>query len=259
MATRYPIILAHGILMKRQLFRAFVHIQKKLSEAGYHVYIANTDGLGTIENNAVQLKKEIETILEKEGAEKINIIAHSKGGLESVHMIERLDMGEKVASLTTLCTPHRGSQVATRVTKMPSLLLKFIAFWFNLFYKILQDERPDAITACKQLESKVEIATESLTTSHEIYCQSYSATMHKASSDWTLSIPFLISRRYENDASDGMVSNSSAKFAEYKGNCIEDDSISHNEIVCFMTKRKKKEKVVAFYHRLLEDLAERGF
>ena len=259
MATRYPIILAHGILMKRQLFRAFVHIKKKLSEAGYHVYIADTDGLGSIENNAAQLKKQIESILEKEGAEKINVIAHSKGGLESIYMIENLGMGEKVASLTTLCTPHKGSQVVSWVTRIPSFLLKFLAFWFNLFYKLLQDERPDAITACTQLEAREEVAAESLTAAHDIYCQSYSSTMHKASADWTLSIPFIISRRHENDDTDGMVSRTSAQFGEYKGNCIDDDSISHNEIVCFMTSRKKKTKVVAFYHQLLEDLVERGF
>ena len=35
---RYPIILAHGILMKPQVFRAFEHIQKKLLEEGYRVY-----------------------------------------------------------------------------------------------------------------------------------------------------------------------------------------------------------------------------
>lgn len=259
MATRYPIILAHGILMKRQLFRAFVHIQKKLTEAGYRVYIANTDGVGTIENNAAQLKSEIEEILEKEGVEKVNIIAHSKGGLESVYMIENLNMGEKVASLTTLCTPHKGSQVATRITKLPSFMLRFLGFWFNAFYKLLKDEHPDAITACKQLESKVEITATQLTTSQDIYCQSYSATMRKASDDFVLSIPFLISRHYENDHSDGMVSKTSAQFGEYKGDCIDDDSISHNEIVCFMTKKKKKEKVVAFYFQLLEDLVARGF
>ncbi len=258
MATRYPIILAHGILMKEKLFRAFKHIQKHLEREGYRVYIANTDGVGTIENNAAQLKKEIEEILEKEGVEKVNIIAHSKGGLDAVHMIENLEMGEKVASLTTLCTPHKGSQVATRITKLPSFLLKFLAFWFNTFYKLLKDEHPDAITACKQLESKVEITATPILEEYGIYCQSYSATMHKASSDFALSIPFLISRHFENDRSDGMVSNSSAVFKEYKGNVME-ESISHNEVVCFMTRKKKKEKVVAFYTTLCEDLAKRGF
>ena len=137
-------------------------------------------------------------------------------------------------------------------------ILKFLGFWFNTFYKLLKDENPDVITACKQLESRVEITAEQLTSQQDIYCQSYSATMHKATSDFVLSIPFLISRHYENDYSDGMVSKRSAQFGEYKGDCS-DSSISHNEIVCFMTKKKKKEKVVAFYHQLLADLAMRGF
>ena len=258
MATRYPIILAHGILMKPQVFRAFEHIQKKLLEEGYRVYVANTDGVGTVENNAAQLKKQIEEILEKEGAEKINIIAHSKGGLDSVYMIEHLEMGEKVASLTTLCTPHKGSQIATKIIKLPSFILNFLGFWFNTFYRLLKDENPDAITACRQLESKEEITATPWINEHDIYCQSYSATMHKASSDFTLGIPFLISRHFENDHSDGMVSKTSAEFGEYKGNVME-ESLSHNEVVCFMTRKKKKEKVVAFYKTLLEDLAARGY
>ncbi len=258
MATRYPIILAHGILMKEKLFGAFKHIQKQLEGEGYRVYIAQTDGVGTIENNAAQLKVQIEEILQKEGAEKVNIIAHSKGGLDSIYMIERLGMAEKVASLTTLCTPHKGSQLATKIIKLPSFILKFLGFWFNTFYKLLKDENPDAITACKQLQSKVEITATPMLEEYGIYCQSYSATMHKASSDFVMGIPFLLSCHFENDRSDGMVSNRSAQFAEYKGNVME-DSLSHNEIVCFMTRKKKKEKVVAFYKTLLNDLSARGF
>ncbi len=258
MTTRYPIILAHGILLKPQLFRGFKYIHKKLFAEGYHVYIAYTDGVGTIENNAAQLKKEIEGILEEEGAEKINIIAHSKGGLDSIYMIEELGMGEKVASLTTLCTPHRGSQMATQITRLPSFILNFLGFCFNVFYKLLRDENPDVITACRQLESKVKIIAEAWDNPYGIYCQSYCATMHKASSDFIMGIPFLLSRHLENDHSDGLVSNSSARFGEYKGNAI-DDSLSHNEIVCFLTRKKKKEKVVAFYKALVEDLAGRGF
>ena len=33
MATKYPIILAHGIFMKPRFFRVFKHISKKLKEA----------------------------------------------------------------------------------------------------------------------------------------------------------------------------------------------------------------------------------
>lgn len=256
-STKYPIIMAHGILMKIPLFKAFKYLQKKLEAKGYTVYIANTDGVGTIENNAKQLKKEIEEILEKEGVDKVNIIAHSKGGLDSAYMIEELGMAEHVASLTSLCTPYKGSQLATRIIKLPSFILRFLGFWFNAFYRLLKDEQPDVLMACKQLESKVEIMAEPLNGFPDIYFQSYSATMYKAMDDFVLSIPFLISRHYENENSDGMVGNTSAQMGEYKGSCL-DESLSHNEIVCFLTKKKKKEKVLAFYNTLLEDLAERG-
>ena len=82
--------------------------------------------------------------------------------------------------------------------------------------------------------------------------------MKRAISDPVLSIPFLISTKRENDLSDGMVSQDSARFSNYKGECI-DGSISHNEIVCYMTRRKKKAIVVDFYIKLCEELAQNGY
>lgn len=257
MATKYPIILAHGLFMKPRFFRIFKHIQKNLAKAGYRVYIADTDGVGTIENNAIQLEGQIKEILKNEGAEKINIIAHSKGGLESVYMIEKLSSGSLVASLTTICTPYRGSGVASWLTGLPSFILRIIVFFCNLFYRILGDKRPDFLTACRQLNSR-ELKAEALAYPEKIYCQSYSSTMKNAAADPVLSLPYMISTRYEKDFSDGMVSRSSAKFAEYKGDCI-DDSISHNEIVCYMTRKSKKDRVVRFYIELCEDLVKRGY
>ena len=137
MNSRYPFILVHGVMLKDFKFlRAFGRIEKNLNEAGFKVYTAQTDGFGTIENNAEQLKKEILEILDEENAEKINIIAHSKGGLDGKYMIENLNMREKTASLTTLCTPHKGSQIATMLLRLPDFLKRFIAFWINLVYRI---------------------------------------------------------------------------------------------------------------------------
>lgn len=254
MATKYPIILAHGIFMKPRFFRVFKHIQRKLSKAGYQVYIADTDGVGAIENNANQLKVQIEDILAKAGAEKINIIAHSKGGLESFYMIEHLGMGEKIASLTTLCTPFKGSSVATFVNRLPSFLLTAFVFCCNLFYKILGDKQPNLREALRELDPSSMNRIKELDGSLEFYFQSYSCRMKKAMSDPVLAISYLISKRDEKDFSDGMVSMGSASFTNYRGDCI-DDSISHNEIVCYLTRRSKKVKVVKFYLELCEELA----
>ena len=114
MNTRYPIILVHGLAMKDTFFlRSWGRIDRILRSQGYTVYKSNVDGFGTVEGNAAQLKAEIDGILQETGAEKVNLIAHSKGGLDAKYMIQQLDMAHKVASLTTLCTPHRGTPIAS--------------------------------------------------------------------------------------------------------------------------------------------------
>ena len=47
-------------------------------------------------------------VLAETGAEKVNIIAHSKGGLDSRYAISCLGMDKYVATLTTINTPHYG-------------------------------------------------------------------------------------------------------------------------------------------------------
>jgi triacylglycerol lipase len=42
----------------------------------------------------------------------VNLIAHSMGGLDSRFAITSLGYGDRVASLTTISTPHRGSRMA---------------------------------------------------------------------------------------------------------------------------------------------------
>lgn len=50
------------------------------------------DKYGSIERRAQQLEKHVENFLEKVGAEKVNIIGHSMGGLDSRYrcLIDRL-------------------------------------------------------------------------------------------------------------------------------------------------------------------------
>ena len=82
MSTKYPIILAHGIAAKQlRVLNAFGRIGEELEEEGYKVYIADTDGFGSIENNAKQLKRFIEAVKITCECDKVNIIAHSKAVL----------------------------------------------------------------------------------------------------------------------------------------------------------------------------------
>ena len=259
MNTKYPIILVHGIIIKDIKFiKSFGNIDCILRIQGHHVYKSNVDGVGTIENNASMLKEEILSILEKEKVDKVNIIAHSKGGLDSKYMIQQLGMEDHVASLTTLCTPHKGSPIAENILKLPKWILKFIAFWVNLVYKIFGDKHPDSLKVCEQLSPVNSYLTETISISDKVYTQCYSTTLNKSKDDFVMGIPLAFSHHFEKKDSDGVVSNDSAKFGEYHGSAI-NDSVSHSEIIDFMVNKKKKDKIYSFYSSLCEDLVKKGF
>ena len=266
MPTKYPIILAHGIVLKDvKFFKAFGHIETLLRQNDYATYTAPTDGFGSIEGNAEQLRDFICEIMAAEGAKKVNIIAHSKGGLDSRYMIDHLGMAKHVASLTFLSTPHKGSKLATNLYRLPRIIKYPVACYLHTAYRIFGDKQPDVLTVCKQLQYAPDGALETLdltvpdATYEDIFMQSYSSTMNKSSDDFVMGIPLAFSRYFEKGApTDGMVSAESSQYAIYRGDCL-DGSVSHSEIVDFMVKKSKKEKIYAFYLELCADLAQRGY
>ena len=100
---------AGGIALVKDLWgiRIFsVEFQAKVRGKLFACMIAQ-EAWGTIENNAEIIQKKINEILEENHCGKVNIIAHSKGGLDARYLISGLHMEDKVASLTTISTPHR--------------------------------------------------------------------------------------------------------------------------------------------------------
>ena len=261
MKTRYPIVLVHGLGMKDCFFmKTWGRIDRILRIQGYTVYKSDVDAFGTVETNAAQLKEEIETICRETGAEKVNIIAHSKGGLDAKYMIRALGMAPRVASLTTLCTPHKGTPIASFVMRFPRFAVKYLAFWVDLFYRILGDKKPDSFTACEELKRVDSLETELVNIAPGVLCQSFSASMkpERGKMDFVSAIPLLISRFIEKGrVSDGMVPQDSAIFGNYRGECL-NGSVSHTEIVDFMVRDKKRDQIFAFYAALCEELVRAG-
>ena len=238
--------------------RAFGRIDRILRIQGYTVYVSRIDGFGSIETKAQQLKEEIEAILAGTGAGKVNIIAHSKGGLDAKYMMKSLGMTGCVASFTTLCTPHTGSPIASFMLRFPNALLKYIAFWIDLVYRIAGDRHPDSLTACRQL---CRVADEEETELSGVFCQSFSSAITEKEKhvDFVMGIPALLSRMIEkNVATDGLVPRDSAMFGQYRGDCI-DGSVSHTEIIDFMVRDQYRDRVFAFYSTLCEELAKLGY
>ena len=82
--------------------------------------------------------------------------------------------------------------------------------------------------------------------------------MKKSRDDFVMGIPLLYFKYKKAGESDGMVSKESSKFGEYKGDMLE-ESISHAEMVDFTFNKEKKEKVYAFYLKIVNELVEKGF
>lgn len=80
---KYPVMLVHGMGFRdRKFFCYWGRIPQTLETQGTQVYFGRQDSNGALEDNAKHLAGRIDEILAETGAEKVNIIAHSKGGLE---------------------------------------------------------------------------------------------------------------------------------------------------------------------------------
>lgn len=259
MKNNYPIIFCHGMAHKSlfNIYRPFGRIVKYLKKQDFNVYIANHDGFGSIENNALQIKKYIEKILKKTGSSKVHLIAHSKGGLDARYMIKKYNMSSVVCSLTTISTPHRGSIMASKLLKMPLKLAKFLCFWINIFYRFIGDKKPDALTLNKQLSEDFLINfNKEILNDDNVYYQSYSCRVKTFKNDLIMGVPNEIYKRWEDDDNDGLVSVSSSIWGDYKGDAL-DESISHTEIIGFSKSKEKRERIYKFYAKLCNELIDR--
>lgn len=109
----WPIVLAHGLggFKNLGIVEYFYEIPETLTANGFQVYADQVTSISAIESDALELKNQI-LAQYPDPSVKVNIIGHSMGGLDARYMISVLGMGYKVASLTTIATPHRGSPVA---------------------------------------------------------------------------------------------------------------------------------------------------
>lgn len=259
MATKYPIVLVHGIAAKQlPFFNAFGNIDKELKKEGYRVYVSDHDGFGSIENNAEQIKKFIRWVMTECRTDRVNIIAHSKGGLDSKYMITELGMEEHVASLTTICTPHQGSIIASKIYGLPYSAKIALSCIVNDLYQVVGgDKHPDSMKVCEQLCS-VDTYEEVMHLSNHVYCQSYSTNITEAEDCVVMALPMNIQTRALAPENDGLVAEESTRFGVYRGSCL-DTPVSHVQIIDFCAKKRQKPRIYSFYKQVCSDLERMGF
>ena len=261
-STKYPLILVHGVGFRDfRHFNYWGRIPRELKMYGAQIYYGNQEAFGTIEYNAEDIKRKIFEVLEETGAEKVNIIAHSKGGLDSRYAISMLGMDEYVATLTTICTPHRGCRFVDVLCRLPERILRAVAKAYDNVFRKLGDRNPDFYGAFHQFTTKSSREfNEKVIDSPKVYYQSYASVMRDCFSDVLLTIPFCMIWVLER-GNDGLVTPESAKWGEYRGvvRNLYHRGISHGDMIDLKRQDYKGFDIVEFYVKLVAELKEKGY
>lgn len=109
-----PYVLAHGISAQSDTWdeASAAGVLTTMDNSGVLYTRFSTGKNGSVAANALDLKNKIHGFLNTVKSDKVNIIAYSKGGLDSQALAKLSPPEFKVLSLSTLSTPHRGSVVA---------------------------------------------------------------------------------------------------------------------------------------------------
>lgn len=259
--------MVHGMGFRdRKIFCYWGRIPEALRSLGAQVYFGGQDSNGALEDNAKHVAKRIDEILTETGAEKLNIIAHSKGGLESRYIISTLGYGDKIASLTTISTPHHGSKTVDFLMKTPQWLIRAASFCVDLWFGLLGDKRPGTYRAICLFKTDVaEAFNRENPDDPRVFYQSYAFAMKGPFSDMTMFLPSLVVGWIEGE-NDGLLTPETAKWGEFKGICRGNGrrGISHADEVD-MRRRPLSWKsgegiadITDLYQAILQDLMKCG-
>lgn len=268
-------------------------IQEELKARGCEVFVAKVPGFGSIEERAARLdvfiNKQVERIREekskaevyndkgeqdqrslKETGErlKVNLIAHSMGGLDGRYLIDKYNKHSnyEVVSLTTITTPHKGSEMADFVVnlvsqapllpstfRLPTCLYQLTTSHMKEFNKLIKDS-PDV--------------------NYFSYGASFQPQFYNVFyATWNI----IADKAGDND---GMVSVESAKYGTYLGTLVDCDHLDlinwtglvKRSMVKWTAKKLSEESVeggeihecakgidtVALYLDIADNLASRG-
>lgn len=260
-ATRHPIILLHGIAFRdNMIFSSWGHVPDFLRRGGALVFLGGLGAWNSYIQNAQSLKTRIAEVLVETGARKVNLIAHSKGGLDARYMISRLGMGDKVASLTTVSTPHRGSAFADVATKLTPDEHGLAYGIVDLLGKLMGDKGPQSALAIAELtRANMEKFNAETPDAEGVHYQSFGTRMTSLLDDPLFVPSYEIVKKYEGE-NDGMVSVSSCQWGNFRGILEGHGSgISHLQITGAVRDVVSGINIPMWYVGMVQDLKVQGY
>src|SRR5579871_4419018 len=228
------LVLASGFLVPQQFLgiNYFRDVRNHLTQAGHRVLAATVPSTGTCDQRAQVLANAIQ---QEFPAGPIHIIAHSMGGLDSRTIIGNnlLGLAEpgRIASLTTLSTPHRGSPVADLLAGPKPGDLR------RLFYDLISDAIgrlgiPTGALANLTTEAASRVPDAASTHPHIQYRSYFASGRHGLLST---SFPLAPTHNYIHQVTgqdnDGVVAQESARYGDFQQpfwECDHVDMVGYN-------------------------------
>lgn len=114
-AAPRPVLLVHGFNSSGAVWNDLwtnpdpAH-PKRLDLLGLPAATVDLGGFASIVDNSFRIQQRVEGLARRWGVDQINIVAHSKGGLDSRQYIEGTN---RISTLAQIATPNRGTPIAT--------------------------------------------------------------------------------------------------------------------------------------------------
>lgn len=262
--TKYPLLMVHGVFFRDfRYLNYWGRIPRELKRNGATVFYGQQQSAASVEDSGRELADRIRQIVEETGCEKVNIIAHSKGGLDSRAAIAHCGMAPYVATLTTINTPHRGCIFAEYLlNKAPEGFRQKVSAAYNATLKKLGDTDPDFLAAVTDLtESACLARNERTPDAPGVVYESVMSYCPKAQhGKFPLNVTYPVVKHFDGK-NDGLVSVESARWGsrftllEPKGK----RGISHGDVVDLNRENISGFDVREFYVELVSGLKARGY
>ena len=257
--TRYPVVLMHGFGAMANLMQGGVlHAEAMhLRARGVWAYAPHVNPYDTVAVRAEAWAERLEHVLRETGAERVNVVGFSTGGLDA-RWLARQGWADRLASLVTVSTPHRGTALASFVLDRPERLGRWAIGVMDFVGRAAYESAPPRVT-----EALVELTPEAVTdlldpeeTVLDTWCASWSGRAGKGT-DVPMYPPLMVPNRilYRlQGINDGIVPTAGSWWGEHLGTIDAD----HARQIGMAVTGSRLYDSRAFFEAHAETLRERG-
>jgi triacylglycerol lipase len=285
---RAPIVLVHGFSGFKNIgpLEYFYGVRKALIADGHQVFVAQVDPYNDSYVRGAQLQSQVEAILAETGADHVNLIGHSQGGLDCRYVANKL--GNLIGAVVMVSTPNRGDPVAdVALGYLPGPIKTALGALLVLFGETVLDPsghpNSNAQAALYALSSAGAAEfNQNVPDDPDVQYFSFAGRANNDTADadcgssaepsWIaawggrrdetsllMKLPaWILSRAAPGVANDGLVTVASAKWGTFLG-CVPADHIQEVCQIANLSKPSSGFNCVAFYRSVANWLVARGF